>query len=308
MTAEGAQRLRAAADRIIRISERALSGDADREELDEVIAELRAVAVREFGARPAGRKGQGARARIREHLKAHLGEWVHGEELAAISGIQEWARRVRELRVEQGYEIEEEDGRYRLTSPDPDVARAERWRLANRIRRSPGSGLDRIRRYLIENEGRVVTRDELDYVARIKEGSRRLRELRDEKGYPIESHIEDPSLRPGEYRLASAAEEDRRDPRQRLYPENLRERVFARDGYTCRKCGRDREAAEKAGDRRFYLEIHHKKAVAEQLDGLPSEELNDESNLVTYCHRCHVEETARLQAKRRRERRVVADS
>jgi 5-methylcytosine-specific restriction endonuclease McrA len=100
----------------------------------------------------------------------------------------------------------------------------------------------------------------------------------------------------------SAAEEERRDIRQRLYPEDLRERIFRRDEYTCQKCGRNRERAEKAGDARFYLEVHHRKAVADQLDALPASELNDEANLVTYCHRDHIEETARLQRRRRAER------
>lgn len=81
-----------------------------------------------------------------------------------------------------------------------------------------------------------------------KESVRRLRELRDEEGWPIESHVDDPLLRPGQYRLVSAADEDRRDIRQRLYPEDLRERIFERDDYTCQKCGRNRERAEKAGN------------------------------------------------------------
>jgi hypothetical protein len=152
-------------------------------------------------------------------------------------------------------------------------------------------------------EGEVVTRNEIDYVARIHEGSRRVRELRDEHGLPINSHIDEPGLRPGEYRLVSANPADRRDPRQRLYPESLRERVFARDSYTCQKCGRTRETALAAGDTRFYLEVHHIHAVAEDLDGLPPAQLHQEANLITLCHRDHLHETAALQDRKRAQRK-----
>jgi 5-methylcytosine-specific restriction endonuclease McrA len=295
--------LRDAADRLSVIADRMTSGEATRAELDQLLTDLRTIAIREFGPRRAARRGEGGKGKILDHLKRNVGEWVHGEELAAVSGIQEWARRTREWRTQEGYDIEEDGGFYRLNSADPDEKLARRWRVANEIRRRRGGATSRLLAYLIANEGRVVTRDELDYVARIKEGSRRVRELRDEQGWPIESHIDDPNMQPGQYRLASAAEEDRRDIRQRLYAENLRERVFERDNYTCQRCGRNRERAEKAEDPRFYLELHHKKAVAEELDALSPEELNEEDNLITYCHRDHLEETARLQKRRRDERR-----
>jgi 5-methylcytosine-specific restriction endonuclease McrA len=191
---------------------------------------------------------------------------------------------------------------YRLKSAEPDASRAESWRVANEIRRRSGSAVDRIAAFLLANEGAVVTRDQIDYVAKIKEGSRRVRELRDERGWPIDSHIDDPDLRPGEYRLVSSDARDRRDPRQRLYREDVRERVFARDGYACSVCHRTRESARAAGDTRFYLELHHRHAVAEELDALPPEELNDDANLVTLCHVDHVKETSALQARRRRQR------
>jgi 5-methylcytosine-specific restriction endonuclease McrA len=279
-------------------------GSIDRHDLDDLVARLRALIVREFGPRKASRQGEGAKSKILAYLEEHLGEWVHGEELAAVSGIQEWPRRTREWRTQEGYDISEDGGRYRLNSLEPNPTVASRWKLANAIRRKPGAAKERLLEFLIANENTIVDRGELDYVAnKAKESVRRLRELRDEEGWPIESHIDDPLLRPGQYRLVSAAEEDRRDIRQRLYPEDLRERIFERDDYTCRKCERNREKAEKAGDTRFYLEVHHLRAVADQLDGLPAAELNDEANLVTYCHRDHVQETARLQRRRRDERR-----
>jgi len=306
MSDDAAENLRDAAKRLSEMAGALRPGDTSREALDDVIADLRITAVRRFGPRTAARSGDGGKGKILAYLVAHLGEWVHGEELAAVSGIGEWARRTREWRTQEGYDIDEEAGSYRLNSVMPDTDTAEAWQIPNEIRRRPGSAPTRLLALLQAYEGQVVTTEKLVYVAKIPSAPRRVRELRDEDGWPIESHIDDPDLQPGQYRLISSDPKDRRDVRQRLYPEDLRERVFARDDYKCQKCGRDRERAEKAGDRRFYLEVHHKKAVAEELDALPAEELNDEANLITYCHRDHIEETARLQKRRRSERAAEA--
>lgn len=95
---------------------------AGREQVEDAVADLRAAVVRAFGPRGPAARGKGGKARILFYLKAHVGEWVYGDELAAVSGIGEWARRVRELRVEEGYDIEEESGLYRLNRAEPDEA------------------------------------------------------------------------------------------------------------------------------------------------------------------------------------------
>ncbi|WP_156744870.1 HNH endonuclease [Mycobacterium sp. E2238] len=297
-----ATRIRELARRLESVAD-GLGTQTSRSDLDSVIADLRILVIREFGRKPRAARGQGARQAILAHLKSNVGEWLDGEELAAVSGIGEWARRVRELRVQEGYDIAERDERYLLSDVQPDEAAAARWKKMNAIRRTSGGAPGRIKAFLRAYVGEVVTRDDIDYVAKIKEGVRRARELRDEMGWPLESHIEDPLLKPGEYRLVSVDEVDLMDPRQRLYPENLRARVFERENFTCQRCGQNRARADAAGDRRFYLEVHHRNAVAEQLDALPVEQLNDESNLVTYCHRCHLRETTEFQARRRDERR-----
>jgi 5-methylcytosine-specific restriction endonuclease McrA len=310
MTAkDAAAALRGAADSVAEFADKVEAGKAKRDELDQTVAEIVGAQRRHFGPRPRARRGEGGRHKLLAYLRKRVGQVVYGEELAAIAGIGEWARRIRELRDEYGYEITELGGSaYRLESAEPDKERAREWQLANKIRRRRGSGLSRISAFLEAKVEQVVTREQLDYVARIKEGSRRVRELRDEHGWPINSHIDEAELRPGEYRLVSADPADHRDPRQRLYPEDLRERVFARDNYTCQRCGRNREKALAAGDTRFYLEIHHKTAVAEELDVLAHEDLNKEENLVTLCHRDHKEETGELQERRRRERRGVGEA
>ena len=201
---EGAERLRRAAGQLRELADRLEDGAADRDDFDPIVAEILGTQRDHFGPRPRAPRGHGAKVKILAYLQTHVGKPVHGEELGAISGIQEWARRVRELRVEDGYEIVElGQSTYQLESLVPDRERALQWQTANEIRRRRGSARSRIEAFLEANVGQVVTRQQIDYVSNIAEGSRRVRELRDEAGWPINSHIDEPDLEPGEYRLLS---------------------------------------------------------------------------------------------------------
>ena len=51
--------------------------------------------------------------RIEGYLRHRAGEWVDGEEIAAVAGIAAWSRRIRELR-DSGLHLEQSGGRYRL--------------------------------------------------------------------------------------------------------------------------------------------------------------------------------------------------
>lgn len=72
-------------------------------------------------------KKQGARARLRAHFLANIGKIMDSDELRKVAGgITEWARRVRELRNEEGYRIlthndrsELKAGQYLLEDPKP---------------------------------------------------------------------------------------------------------------------------------------------------------------------------------------------
>ena len=74
--------------------------------------------------------GTGARARLRAHFLANLGRVMSADELREVAGgISEWARRVRELRTEEGYPILTHNdrsnlkpGEYLLENPKPQPA------------------------------------------------------------------------------------------------------------------------------------------------------------------------------------------
>lgn len=77
------------------------------------------------------KKGRtGARSRLRVHFLANIGRVMSSEELRAVAGNQsEWARRVRELRTEEGYLIlthndrsELKPGQYLLETAKPQPA------------------------------------------------------------------------------------------------------------------------------------------------------------------------------------------
>jgi len=98
-----------------------------------------------------------ARERILYYFREYLGTIINGDELLVISGIQEYARRLRELRVQLGWAIvsgvtikemrqEEADevpdelkamrpNEYVLLSAEEDRDAAHRWHVANTIRK-----------------------------------------------------------------------------------------------------------------------------------------------------------------------------
>ena len=80
------------------------------------------------------KQSTGARAKLRAHFLANIGRVMGSDELRKVAGsISEWARRVRELRTEEGYQIlthnDRDDlkpGEYLLEDkkPQPAFARA----------------------------------------------------------------------------------------------------------------------------------------------------------------------------------------
>lgn len=74
-------------------------------------------------------RGNGARDKLREYFLANVGVVLDSDTLRSVAGISEWARRVRELRNEEGYQIlthndrsDLKPGQYVLENPKPQPA------------------------------------------------------------------------------------------------------------------------------------------------------------------------------------------
>lgn len=217
-----------------------------------------------------------AQARMLRYLQLHAGELVDRRALRGVAQIDDWARRIRELRVEHGWPIvsSAQDSRipkdyYRLDGVDRDEALAARWRTANSIRKLGGSAFNRGLAYLKAVHPEAAHADEMSYVMKIKDYQRRIREMA-EHGWMIESNVDDPSLPPGSYRLMTL---EQAPPRIRQAIK-LRHEVFARDKHRCVDCGKN-----PASDG-IVLHAHHLKMVSEG-------GTNDVDNLVSVCPDCH---------------------
>jgi len=232
--------------------------------------------------------------RIKVYLQRHVGIVIDGVELDVVSGIADYARRVRELRTECGYRIvtgasPDEDSevllrpdQYMLVSSDVDVDAARRWIVANRIRKQKTGSKLKILAFLKENVGKVVTTEDLSYVSNDKkEFGRRTRQLRTEDGYAIATKTTGrPDLRIGEYILLTLNRVA--EPHDRRIPAEVQKIVYQRDRNTCRnpECGWNHQhwTAEDAR----ILELHHIQAHAQRGE-------NTAENLIVLCSRCHDE-------------------
>ncbi len=238
------------------------------------------MAVDEFNAAAReidGRVGlNSGKARLRQYLLDHVGEVVTNDRLAGVAGTHEWARRMRELELEEGWSITAgpkgglRPGTYRLEAEGIDEAKASRWQVRNTIRRQEGSGGSRLLAYLKAVFPEAASKEDLAYVARIGEWPRRMREL-EEAGWDVVSSVDDPRLPAGSYRLGSL---EQGPPRQREAIK-LRFELLERDGRACRDCGSSPESVPGT-----ILQIHHLHQVKDGGD-------NDRDNLVTLCRACH---------------------
>ena len=245
-------------------------------------------------------EARSARDRILHYFLKYQGVIISGDELLVVSGIQEYARRIRELRVQFGWSIasgltaaqmaEENEfdfahidaavmgpSDYILLSDEQDRDAAHRWNLANEIRRENISVRDKLLKYFRKNVGQKITGEELKYLARDKsEWARRVRELRTEYGWPIVTqNTGRPDLEVGVYLL----EADRQSPKHdRRIPDPVKCNVLRRDDYKCTVCAWSHDEWNRSDPR--HLELHHQKTHATGGG-------NTEDNLVTLCTVCH---------------------
>ena len=138
-----------------------------------------------------------------------------------------------------------------------------------------------IRAFLLTRVGKIVTTEQ------IREASggqgqygRRLRELRDEEGWPIQSNNDSADLKPGEYRLAALPPEKPPVQFTRNVSAATRARVLERNGFTCRMCGIVAGDPDDRTGRPARLHVGH---IVDKSQG----GTDDEGNLRALCSVCN---------------------
>lgn len=115
-----------------------------------------------------------------------------------------------------------------------------------------------IRAFLLRHIGQVVTTEQVrDASGNQVQYSRRLRELRDEEGWRIQSHHDATDLRPGQYRLVERPPEKPPLRFARNITLKLRAEVLARNGNTCQMCGAAAGDHDDRAGRPVRLHISH---------------------------------------------------
>ncbi len=106
--------------------------------------------------------------------------------------------------------------------------------------------------------------------------TRRVRELREDYGYKIRTHLDRPDLKPGQYILEDL---ERVPVIARSISKTMRASILARDDHACRSCGIGAGEIHDDG-RRARLHIGHVQDVSHG-------GANDEGNLIALCSLCN---------------------
>ncbi len=137
----------------------------------------------------------------------------------------------------------------------------------------------KLREYFLDNIGRIMDSNELREVAGgITEWARRVRELRTEEGYQIQTHNDRSDLIPGQYILENP---NPQPAFERSISKETRAFVLDRNGFTCQMCGAvASEPHPYDPSRKTRLHIGH--IVDKSLGGT-----DDPSNLRALCSICN---------------------
>lgn len=137
---------------------------------------------------------------------------------------------------------------------------------------------DRIRDFFIANVGKVLKTQKIRKVGGISEYARRIRELRDEEGFQIKSHVDRADLKPGEYILETL---ERKSVISRTISPQLRNEILERNGFTCQLCGAGAGDVDPFNpNRKVRLHIDHIRPLSQ--GGTDSKE-----NLRVLCSACN---------------------
>lgn len=137
---------------------------------------------------------------------------------------------------------------------------------------------DRIRNFFIANVGKVVTTQKIRKIAGISEYARRIRELRDEEGFQIKSHVDRTDLKPGQYILENL---ERKPVIARTISPQLRNEILERNGFTCQLCGAGAGDTDPFNpDRKVRLHIDHITPISQH-------GTDDRDNLRVLCSACN---------------------
>ena len=114
----------------------------------------------------------------------------------------------------------------------------------------------------------------------VSEWARRVRELRDEEGWPILTNHDTTTLKPGEYLLQDLPPERPNVAFRRGISQKLRAEVLDRNGFTCQMCGKTPGEVDPETGRKVRLHVGHIKDKS-----LGGEDVL--TNLRTLCSTCN---------------------
>lgn len=136
------------------------------------------------------------------------------------------------------------------------------------------SGKGRIREYLKDKTGEPVRSEMLARISGISEYARRVRELRNEEGFVIDSTRTRSELGQNDYYMVEIQDVDvkSRISAQARFEQLERQR-------NCKICGRDVDHPDVR-----YMEVDHIESFVDYTD---PDAVNDPSNLRTLCNQCH---------------------